>query len=143
MSPRAICLPAVVLALAAGSGCGGSEEQKVRATLTAYERASANQDYGQLCTKVLAQSLVARLARVGLSCEQALQVGLGSVQAPKLQVLKVQVRGARALALVRSSAVGQATSTDTIELVKNGDAWRLSALARPGPQPQRPPRQGD
>lgn len=143
MSLRALGLPALVAALLGASGCGGdSDEQKVRSTLTRYERASASQDYAQLCRDVFARALTARVARVGLSCEQALRTGLGSVQAPKLEILKVKVTGARALALVRSSAAGQSSSTDTIELIKDGEDWRVSALARPGPQspqPVRPP----
>ncbi|MDQ6751477.1 MAG: hypothetical protein M3Z33_12090 [Actinomycetota bacterium] len=143
MSLRALGLPALVAGLMAASGCGGSsEQQKVRSTLTRYEQASARQDYAQLCDKVLSRALVARLSRVGLPCQQALRMGLGSVQAPKLEILKVKVMGPRALALVRSSAVGQQASTDTIELVLDGSDWRLSALARPGPEPPqrtRPP----
>lgn len=144
MSARALGLPALLLVLAAAAGCGGdSHEQKVRATLTRYERASARQDYDQLCNRVLARSLVARLSRVGLPCEQALREGLGSVQGPKLEILKVKVTAPRALALVRSSAAGQRTSTDTIELVMEGGDWRVSALARPGPQAPQPTRPGD
>jgi len=144
MSARALGLPVLLLALVAATGCGGaSDEKKVRATLTRYERASARQDYAQLCDKVLARSLVAHLSRVGLPCQQAVRTGLGSLQAPKLQVLKIKVMPPRALALVRSSAANQPTATDTIELFQDGGDWRISALAGSGPQSPQPTRPGD
>ena len=144
MCARRCGLPALVLALAVAAGCGGSsDESRVRETLTRYQQASARQDYRQLCNRVFARALTARVARVGLPCEQALRVKLGTVQAPTLSVLKVKVTGARALALVRSAAAGEPPSTDTIELVMDGGAWRISALAREGPQPPQPQRAGD
>ncbi len=142
MSVRALTLPALAAAVLA-SGCGGaSDEQQVRDTLGRYQRATATRDYKQLCGQVLSRALVARLARVNLPCEQAL--GLSApVRQPTLQVLKVKVMGSRAFALVRSSALGQPPSTDTFELVKDDGAWRISALASPGPSPPRRPHVGD
>jgi hypothetical protein len=140
VSVRALGLPvfAAVAVLVAGCGGGPSEEKQVRDTLGRYQRATAARDYKQLCDRVLARTLVARLARVNLPCEQALRMA-SSVRQPTLQVLKVKVTGTRALALVRSSAVGEPSSTDTFELVKDGEDWRISALAQPGPPaPQRP-----
>ena len=144
MSVRGLALPALAVAVLA-SGCGGggpSDEKQVRETLGRYQRATATRDYKQLCGEVLARALVARLARVNLPCERALRM-TGRVRQPTLQVLKVKVMGSRALALVRSSALGQPPSTDTFELVKDGGAWRISALAGPGPQPPQRPRVDD
>ena len=125
---------AVTLAIAlSAAGCGSSDQEQVRATLKSYERAAARQDYGALCSKVLARSLIDRLAQVGLPCDQALRIGLGPVRNPKLQVLKIKITDKLALALVRSSATGQPTSTDTIRLTKDGDSWRISSLS--GAQP--------
>jgi len=133
---RAALAAAAALALAAG-GCGGkSDQQQVRDTLKRYAQATARQDYTTLCAKVLARSLIDRLAQVGLPCEQALRTGLGTVRSPKLEILRVRITGALALALVRSSAVGQPTSTDTIRLVKDGGTWRISSLS--GAQPPAP-----
>jgi hypothetical protein len=143
MSVRALALAALAATVLA-SGCGGgpSDEQQVRDTLGRYQRATATRDYRQLCDQVLSRALVARLARVNLPCEQALGM-TAPVRQPALQVLKVKIMGSRALALVRSTAVGQPPSTDTFELVKDGGAWRISALARPGPSPPRRPQVGD
>ena len=82
---------AVLAALAAVSlaaaGCGKSDQQQVRDTLKRYEQATARQDYDALCNKVLARALIDRLAQVGLPCDQALRIGLGSVRFRRLQVI--------------------------------------------------------
>jgi hypothetical protein len=124
------------LAIVAGAGCGRSDEQKVRDTLATFQRATAAKDYGTLCSKVLSHQLVDRLTAVGLPCEVALQRGLGSVSSPRLTVQKVRIRGDVALAQVRTSAAGQAPSTDTIRLVRQGDGWRVATLS--GAQPPGP-----
>ena len=140
MSVRALGLPTLVAAALLAAGCGGgpSDEKQVRDTLARYERATASRDYKQICSTVLSRAVLAKLARVNLPCVQALSMG-PSVRQPTLQVMQVKIMGSRALALVRSSAVGQPSSTDTFELVKDGEDWRISALAQPGPpSPPRP-----
>jgi hypothetical protein len=133
--PTAAAVGAIVLAVAA-AGCGRSDEQKVRDTLSTFQRATADKDYDKLCSDVLAKQLVDRLSAVGLPCQVALQRGLGSVTAPRLDVRRVRVRGDVALAQVRTSAAGQAPSTDTIRLIRQGDDWRVATLS--GAQPARP-----
>jgi len=136
---------AATLAIAvSAAGCGTSDEHKVRDTLARYQRATARQDYDALCNGVLARSLISRLAQVGLPCDQALRIGLGTVRNPRLEILRIRITGVLALALVRSSATGQPTSTDTIRLTKDGGKWRISSLS--GAQPPAPPNrhgQGD
>jgi hypothetical protein len=124
------------LAIAVAAGCGRSDDQKVRDTLATFQRATAAKDYDKLCSDVLAKQLVDRLSAVGLPCAVALQRGLGSVTSPRLDVQRVRVRDDVALAQVRTSAAGQAPSTDTIRLVRQGDDWRVATLS--GPQPARP-----
>ena len=136
-APAAVAAAAATLTFAlSAAGCGASDQQQVRDTLKRYQAATARQDYDALCNRVLAQSLIDRLAQVGLPCDQALRIGLGTVRNPKLEILKIKVTGVLALALVRSSAAGQPASTDTIRLTKNGDRWRISSLS--GAQPPAP-----
>ena len=131
---------ALALALALG-GCGESEptdEEQVRSTLTAFSKATADKDYQRLCDRLLAPSLIADLKKIGLPCEIALQQGLGDVKQPRLVVGEVTVRGKKASAEVRTSAEGQAPSSDTVELERTEDGWRISSLAtpsEPGPAP--------
>lgn len=139
MRPR--LLSCVLAALVVG-GCGGgkSDEELVRETLERLEQAVEAKDYRALCDEILSRELVTRLRSVGLPCPVALQRGLGTVQAPTLDVLTVRLRNDRlALAQVRTGARGQRPSTDTFRLVKEGGRWRVGSLsgAQP-PAPQRP-----
>jgi hypothetical protein len=134
------CALALVLALVL-AGCGDegpTDAEQVRATLTAFSKATAAKDYQALCDKLLAPSLIADLKKIGLPCEIALQQGLGDVKQPKLIVGDVKVEGKQATAQVRTSAQGQAPSSDTVELERTEDGWRISSLATPtetGPAP--------
>ena len=122
----------------AGCGSGASDEEEVRSTLTEFSRATAAKDYQKLCDKLLAPSLIADLKKIGLPCELALQQGLADVKQPRLIVGDVNVDGKKATAEVRTSAKGEAPSSDTVELQRTDDGWRISSLAspsEPGPAP--------
>ena len=78
------------------------------------------------------------MKKIGLPCEIALQQGLGEVKQPRLIVGDVTVDGKKATAQVRTSAEGQAPSSDTVELERTDKGWRISSLATPseaGPAP--------
>jgi hypothetical protein len=129
---------ALTLALAGCGDTGPTDAEQVRTTLTEFSKATAAKDYQALCDKLLAPSLIADLKKIGLPCEIALQQGLGDVKQPKLIVGDVKVEGKKATAQVRSSAEGQAPSSDTVELERTDDGWRISSLAtpsEPGPAP--------
>ena len=129
---------AAALVLAGCGDSGPTDEEQVRSTLTAFSRATAAKDYQALCDRLLAPSLIADLKKIGLPCEIALQQGLGDVRQPRLIVGAVKVDGKKASAEVRTSAQGQAPSSDTIELERTEDGWRIASLAspsEPGPAP--------
>ena len=128
---RAVAALALLVALAGCGSSGPTDEQQVRATLTAFNRATAAKDYQALCDRILAPSLIADLKKIGLPCEIALQQGLGDVQEPRLLVGAVTVKGKTATAQVRSSAQGQAPSSDTIQLEHTDEGWRIASLATP------------
>jgi hypothetical protein len=125
----------LVVAACALAGCGESgptEEQRIRAALAEFGRATAERDYRALCDRILAPALVEAVERVGLTCELALQKGFEDVEDPRLTVGAVDVSGDRATAEVRSSATGQPPSQDTVELVRVGDGWRVASLGTQG-----------
>jgi hypothetical protein len=135
-------LAATALLAAALAGCGGKDtppdSDQVRETLVAFGKATAAHDYKTMCTRLLAPVLLDKLREVGLGCEQALEQGLGQVRSPKLSVGKITVKGDTASAEVRTSAEGEAPSTDTVELRRVNGKWRISSLAsptEPGPAP--------
>ena len=136
--PTAVLL---VLALAAAgglAGCGKSDEDEVRDTLSRFETAAKDRDYKALCDDLLAQELVARLRTIGLPCPLALSRGLGATLQPSISVEKVKVNGDTALAQITTTAVGQQASNDTIRLVKQDGSWRIASLS--GAQPPAPAR---
>jgi len=137
---RRLALVGVVGALLAG--CGGEDKppdaDQVRATLVQFGKATAAHDYRTMCSKLLAPNLLDKLRQIGLGCEEALEQGLGHVKSPQLSVGKIAVDGDTASAEVRTSAEGQAPSTDTVQLRRVDGDWRIASLAgtsEPGPAP--------
>jgi hypothetical protein len=134
---RPVATRPVLLLLAAclAAGCGESgptDEERVRATLTEFQRATEARDYAALCERVFAPQLVETVKQIGLPCEMALEKGFEGVEDPRLTVGAIEVREDRATAEVRSSAAGESPSQDTVELVRLGDGWRIASL---GTQP--------
>jgi ketosteroid isomerase-like protein len=131
---------AAVAALAAlAAGCGGSdtpsEEDRVRAVLADFGRATAAKDYDRLCSSILAPALVEQVTSIGLACPAALRQGLGEVSEPRIAVGAVRVTGDSATAEVSSSARGQQPSRDTLELRRVREGWRIASLGGQDPAP--------
>jgi hypothetical protein len=124
---RAAAAAAAAVAVAT-AGCGGSDEDRVRDTVTAFRDATAHRDYDRICDDVLAPALSNRLAALGLPCEVAVSRFLRRTREPRIAVRRVTISGDRARAVVRSSAAGQRPSRDVLRLVRTGDGWRISSL---------------
>jgi hypothetical protein len=123
----------LILCVLAGCGDSGpSDEQRIRATLSSFERAAAAHDYAALCDGILAPKLIDAVEQIGLPCETALQKGFEDLRDPRLSVGAVTVDGDRATAQVRSSAAGQSPSEDTVDLVRVGEGWRIASLGGTG-----------
>ena len=128
VAPAAAALAAA--ALVAGCGSGPSDEDQVARTVSAFARASASHDYATLCSRILAPALVSEVTQIGLPCQKALERGLGKVRDPRLSIGAITVDGDRARVQVRTSAVGQKPSSDTLQLVKVHGSWRIASLGR-------------
>jgi hypothetical protein len=125
----------LVIAACALAGCGDSgpsDEEQIRSTLAAFQRATADRDYQALCDRILAPKLIETVKQIGLPCEVALEKGFEDVRDPRLTVGAITVAGDGATAQVRSSAAGQTPSEDTLELVRVGDGWRIASLGASG-----------
>ncbi len=123
----------LILCVVAGCGeSGPSDEQRIRDTLSGFERAAAARDYAALCERILAPQLIGTLEQIGLPCETALEKGFAGLEDPRLSVGTVSVDGDTATAEVRSSAAGQSPSQDTVALVRVGDGWRIASLGGTG-----------
>ena len=122
---------AAPLALLFLTGCGESEpppEEQVRSTVAAFARATADKDYRAMCDRLLAPDLVEQVESIGLSCEDALDRGLGDVEDPRLSIGEVVVEGEEATVETRTSAAGQEPSADTLRLVNIDGTWKISSL---------------
>jgi hypothetical protein len=113
----------------AGAGPKRSEAERVRDTLSAFAQASAEHDYRRVCADLLAKPVIDSVRKAGLSCESAMKTALEGVEAPKLEVRQVTIKGNRASAKVHTTAANQQASDDTVALVKEGEDWKIGALA--------------
>jgi hypothetical protein len=125
---------ALALAACGGGGGGGggpkrTETEQVRDTLSAFAQASAEHDYRRVCADLLAKPVIDSVRKAGLSCESAMKTALQGVESPKLEVVQVTIKGDRASAKVHTTAANQQASDDTVALVKEGDSWKIGALA--------------
>ena len=128
-APRHLVVLFVAAAVAAAGCSRESDEDKVRDTLERFADATAKKDYQALCDDLFASKLVEEVKR-SVPCELALRNSdLGSAQKPALRILRVSVDGDRARADVRSTAANQPASEDTVELVREGEDWRIIALS--------------
>ena len=129
-APRHLVLLAAAVAAVAGGCSRESDEDKVRDTLEGYVEAVERKDYNALCDDFFATKLVQEVRR-SVPCEVALSrfSDLGTARKPELRILRVRVDGTRATADVRSSAANQPPSEDTVQLIQEGDDWRIIALS--------------
>jgi ketosteroid isomerase-like protein len=128
----------LTVAVIGGAACGADTEgvpddQAVRAAVARFGVATRAKDYQTICDRLLTDELVAKVEAVGLPCESALQRGLTDVRDPTLTIRQVSVSGGRALVSVHSTAAGQPDSDDAVQLVKQGEEWRIASLAAPAP----------
>ena len=126
LAPIVAALAAVALA-----ACGKSDDRKVRDTVESFGVATVNKDYDRICQDLISRRLLDKVEAVGIPCDVVFRRGLEQVQAPRLKVVGVEIVKDRAKVRVVSSAKGQPPSNDVVELVKEGDGWKIAALARP------------
>jgi hypothetical protein len=127
---------AIVTVAVGFSGCGQSERDQVEAKVQQFEQAVLHKDYRTICDQVLAPALLDHLAAGGVTCDQAMQVGLHSVQNPTLSIAQITVRGANATAITLTGARGEPLAIDAIELIKTDSGWRIASLGAGGQERQ-------
>lgn len=126
MSGRTALVIAVVGVAVAG--CGTSPTQAVRDKVQQFAQAARRHDYRMICSEVLAPALVAHLTANQISCEHAMEIGLGGVQDPTVSIGKVTVTGGSASVVALTVARDQQGAIDTFELTHTSDGWRISSL---------------
>ena len=138
--PRRAPIAAVLaaLALAAGgcssSGSGGGDssgdfkgaEHDVATTVEDLQSAGSKGDQDEVCSRLLAASLVDRLDARG-GCGKVVDAALKDVDTSDLKVTSVRITGTTATAAVTTDT-GDHTKAATLRLVNERGRWRLSGF---------------
>jgi hypothetical protein len=125
-------LPLLVLA-----GCGAQtqpssvdrfqgDERAVAEKIEALQEAGERRRPGEICTDILARSLVAQLEAAGADCEQEMTKAIEDADDYDLDVREVKIDGSTATATVRRGDDGP---TETMEFQQEGGQWRATSLS--------------
>ena len=117
-------------------GCGGAEKgspkpisgppKEVAAVVAQLERATAKRDFNAICDDLL--SSAARQRAGGSDCARLLGERAGTIRRPRIVVQSIEVNGSRAQVRVRTTAGGQAATTDVLHMVRENGRFRISSL---------------
>jgi len=134
---RLIAAATAVLAAAGLTACGAStvstssfkgEAKAVAQRISDFQSDATSLNEQKLCQADLASVVLARLRAAGGKCESALKTQLGEVDVFELKVESIAVTGAKASARVKSTWSGK-SRLSTMQLVREGGTWKISALA--------------
>jgi hypothetical protein len=135
-APLAAVLAA--LALVAGgctsSGSGGGDtaddfngaQRDVATTVEDLQSAGSKGDQDEVCSRLLASSLIDRLEARG-GCRKVVDAALEDVDTSDLKVESVRITGTTATAAVTTDT-GDRTTSATLRLVNERGRWRLSGF---------------
>src|SRR3954466_15781456 len=130
-----IALIAAVLALGL-SACGAAttprssdkfsgDQGKIAQLVDDLAKAGSQGDARKICSEILAKELVDELKSAGGDCVTEMDRAIKDASDYDLRVTSVKVNGNNATAQVRQGDKGQ---TATFTFVKEGGAWKASAL---------------
>ena len=132
-SALALCLLALTLT-ACGSGTPRDSaeefqgpERAVADAVEAMETAARDDDATEMCTKLLSERLLSALEQQGTNCTTAVREAFKDASSKDLTVDDVTISGDTATAKVTSGS-GSKEKTDTLELERDGNAWKVSSL---------------
>jgi hypothetical protein len=104
------------------------DQKDVAQTVEDLQSFARKGDAAKICTELLARPLVAKITQSsGGPCSKVLDTAISDADAFELQVQKVTVNGDTATAVVKSQG-GNKDRVDTLELVRDSSAWKISTL---------------
>ena len=126
----ALC--ALVLGLAS---CGGGDDeeatgglaQEAAAVVEQLEKSIRAGEFERICSELLSAEV--RRQAGGGDCPAMLERTSAGVKRPRIQVQKISIEGAMASVQVVTVAEGQDRVEDTIRLVREAGAYRISSLS--------------
>ena len=127
----ALCALAIALA-----GCDGGDDdeqatgglaQEAAAVVEQLERSIAAGEFERVCSELLSAEV--RRQAGGGECPAMLARTSAGVKRPRIEVKEIRIEGATAAVDVVTVAEGQARVEDTIRLVREAGAYRISSLS--------------
>jgi hypothetical protein len=145
-SRRLMTLPAVLAVATLAAGCTAAPtneaaedfqgtEREVAETIDDFAAAAADRNADEICTSLFATELKDALGAAGANCEDAVGDQLADLNDPEIEVEDITVSGSTAEATVITPYSGEDVE-QTLSLSRDGDAWRITGLEPPGPEPQ-------
>jgi hypothetical protein len=135
-APLATVLAALALAVAgcASTASGGGNtsgdfkgaQHDVASTVEDLQSAGSKGDQDEVCSRLLATSLVDRLEARG-GCRKVVDAALKDVDTSDLKVRSVRITGTTAVAQVTTDT-GDHAKPSRIALVQQGGRWRISGF---------------
>jgi hypothetical protein len=130
---------AAAFAAALTVGCGDSEPkpatrsvagppEQVARVVKRLESAVRARDFQTVCNALLTPP--ARRRAGGSGCAKTMHESVADLRRPRITLLSIRIDRRRAEARVRTRATGQAPVTETLQLERSGQRYRISALAR-------------
>jgi hypothetical protein len=129
---------ALALVLLGVAGCGAQSSKSSADRFTdpnqkaVAEKIEDLEDAGKtgkpedICSDILAKSLVSQLDAAGTNCQTEMQKAIDDANDFDLEVRKVTINGNEATAEVQQGDDGP---TETMTFTKEGDDWRATALS--------------
>jgi hypothetical protein len=129
---------ALALLLLSVAGCGAQSQQSstdrfndpdqkaVAQKVEDLEKAGKTGKPEDICSNILAKSLVSQLDAAGTSCQTEMQKAIDDANDFDLEVRKVTIEGNEATAEVQQGDDGP---TEKMTFTKEGDDWRATALS--------------
>lgn len=93
-----------------------------------FEKATAQRDFATICDQLFATST--RRDAGGSDCASVLAERARSVRRPHIRIRAIEIQGDRAAVRVTTSAAGQASVPDVIQLVREQGGYRVLSLGR-------------
>ncbi len=114
-------------AAAVSTGSFTGEKKAVAQRISDFQTDATAADQKKVCHNDLAATVQAKLRAAGSDCEAALKSQLAQIDILELKIESIQVNGAKASAIVKSTWSGKSRES-TLGLVKEGSAWKISGL---------------
>jgi hypothetical protein len=126
----------VACVFVAGCGGGGAARPKpisgpakeVADVVQRLQKATAERDFTTICHQLFAASTRAQAG--GADCPAVLGARARGVQRPRIVIKAIELQGAGARVTVRTTATGQAATTNVIRMVREKGQFRVSSLGR-------------